>query len=418
MAANRGADVQRKPAVLHIIIDHVGVEQPDHATCNPSQKATYRNSTWEGPSGAFRTSVDVRRRGLLAVTTVSELDTPAVTIDLDRLENNIRRVQAELDRHGLANRPHIKTHKIPAIARMQMEAGAIGITCQKLGEVEAFVDAGVADDVLVTYNILGEAKTERLMALSKRVDRLAVVLDGEVVAQGLSAAARRHGRDLPFLIECDTGFGRNGVQSPDEALALAQAAMRLPGLRFDGLMTFPNSTKTAAFLERALELFGKAGIPVPVVSGGGTPAVWKAGDFPMMTEHRAGTYVYNDVMMVSAGAATWEDCAMHVRLTVVSRPTEDRAILDAGSKVLTSDRYAVEGHGRIVEYPEARIVSLSEEHAMVDLSACGVRPRIGEVVRVIPNHCCVVSNMVDEVHGLRDGAVALTWPVAARGKVR
>jgi D-serine deaminase-like pyridoxal phosphate-dependent protein len=352
------------------------------------------------------------------VTKVSELETPAVTIDLGRLENNIRRVQAELDRHGLANRPHIKTHKIPAIARMQMEAGAVGLTCQKLGEVETFIDAGVADDILVTYNIIGEAKTDRLMGLAKRIGRLAVVLDNEVVAKGLSEAARRHDGEVRFLVECDTGMGRNGVQTPEEALSVAQAAMRLPRMRFEGLMTFPNTPRTSAFIERALDLFGQAGIPVPVVSGGGSPAVWQAGDFPMMTEHRAGTYVYNDVMMVSAGAATWDDCAMQVRLTVVSRPTPDRAILDAGSKVLTSDRYYVEGHGHIVEYPEARITGLSEEHAMVDLSGCGERPEVGEVVNVIPNHCCVVSNMVDEVYGVRDGTVALTWPVAARGKVR
>jgi D-serine deaminase-like pyridoxal phosphate-dependent protein len=349
---------------------------------------------------------------------LSEIDTPAVTILLDRVDANIRRVQSQLHGAGLANRPHIKTHKIPAIAKQQIAAGAIGITCQKLGEVEAFVDAGVADDILVTYNILGEAKTERLMALSKRISRLAVVLDNDVVAKGLSDGARRQDGTVRFLIECDTGFGRNGVQSPEEALALAQRAMALPRMEFEGLMTYPNGDKTAGFFTRALQLFDDTGIPVPVVSGGGTPAVAKAGQFPMMTEHRAGTYVYNDCMMVSAGAATWDDCAMYVRTTVVSRPTPNRGILDAGSKILTSDRYFLEGHGRIVEYPQARIVSLSEEHAMVDLSDCAERPGIGDVLNVVPNHCCVVSNMVDEVYGIRNGAVEVIWPVAARGAVR
>jgi D-serine deaminase-like pyridoxal phosphate-dependent protein len=349
---------------------------------------------------------------------LNELDTPAVTIRLDTLERNIRRVQAHLGSHGVANRPHIKTHKIPAVARMQLEAGAVGLTCQKLGEVEAFIDAGVGDDILITYNIIGETKAERLMALSKRIGRLAVVLDNEVVASGLSEAARRHDGEMRFLIECDTGYGRNGVQTPEAALELAQAAMRLPRMRFEGLMTFPNSPKTGPFFERALKLFADAGIPVPVVSGGGTPALPKVGEFPMLTEHRAGTYVYNDVMMVSSGVATWEDCAMRVRLTVVSRPTDERAILDAGSKVLTSDQYYVKDYGHIVEYPAARLVGLSEEHAMVDLSACNARPEVGEIVNVIPNHCCVVSNMVDEVYGVRDGAVEAVWPVAARGKVR
>jgi D-serine deaminase-like pyridoxal phosphate-dependent protein len=350
---------------------------------------------------------------------VSELETPAVTIRLDRLEANIARAQAELDRYGVANRPHIKTHKIPAIAKMQIAAGATGITCQKLGEVEVFADAGAADDILVTYNIVGEAKAEHLMQLAKRVKRLAVVLDNEVVARGLSEAARRLDGDVRFLIECDTGMGRNGVQNPEEAFGLAQLAMNLPRMHFEGLMTFPNSfPKTNEFFERALKIFGDVGIPVPIVSGGGSPALKTVGKFPMMTEHRAGTYVYNDVMMVTAGAAAWEDCAMQVRLTVVSRPTADRATLDAGSKVLTSDQYFLKDYGRIVEYPEARIAALSEEHATIDLSACKARPEIGEIVNVIPNHCCVVSNMVDEVYGIRDGAVEVVWPVAARGKVR
>jgi D-serine deaminase-like pyridoxal phosphate-dependent protein len=300
-----------------------------------------------------------------------------------------------------------------------MQAGAVGITCQKLGEVEVFTDARVADDVLLTFNVLGRGKTERLMALSRRLKRLAVVLDNEVVARGLSEAAVAHGGEVPFLVECDTGFGRNGVQSPEAALDLARAAMKLPRLRFDGLMTFPNrEPETRQFFTRALELFGRAGIPVPVVSGGGTPAIFRAQDVPMLTEHRAGTYIYNDVMVVASGTATWDDCAMRVRATVVSRPTDTRAVIDAGTKVLTSDQYTVKGYGHLMEYPEATITALSEEHGIVDLSACAERPKIGDVVSVVPNHCCVVSNMVDEVHGVRNGAVEVTWPVAARGTVR
>jgi D-serine deaminase-like pyridoxal phosphate-dependent protein len=138
----------------------------------------------------------------------------------------------------------------------------------------------------------------------------------------------------------------------------------------------------------------------------------------MLTEHRAGTYLYNDCMVVASGTATWDDCAMRVRATVVSRPTADRAILDCGTKVLTSDQYTVTGFGHVMEYPEAAITSLSEEHGVVDLSACRSRPAVGDVVEVVPNHCCVVSNMVDEVYGVRGGAVEAVWPVAARGTVR
>jgi D-serine deaminase-like pyridoxal phosphate-dependent protein len=226
------------------------------------------------------------------MTAVADLDTPAVTVELDIMTRNIRRVQQDLDALGVGFRPHIKTHKIPALGKLQIEAGAIGITCQKLGEVEVFTDAGVANDVLLTYNILGRQKTDRLMALAKRLKRLAVVLDNEVVARGLSEAAVAHGMDVRFLVECDTGLGRNGVQSPDEALALARAAMKMPRMRFEGLMTFPNrDPDTRVYLERALELFKQAGIPVPVVSGGGSPALQSVKKFPMLTEHRAGTYI-------------------------------------------------------------------------------------------------------------------------------
>src|SRR5262252_5630816 len=193
------------------------------------------------------------------MTVVGDLDTPAVTVDLDIMEDNIRRVQAHLARHGIGNRPHIKTHKVPAIGRMQMEAGAIGITCQKIGEVEVFVDAGVADDVLLTYNILGRQKTDRLMALTKRVSRLTVVLDNDVVARELSEAAAHAGADMRFLVECDTGIGRTGVQTPDDAFDLARKVMRLPGMHFEGLMTFPNrDPNTRDFFERALALFKQA----------------------------------------------------------------------------------------------------------------------------------------------------------------
>lgn len=349
---------------------------------------------------------------------VSELDTPAVTILLDRLDANIARGQKLLSDRGIANRPHIKTHKIPAIAKRQLAAGACGITCQKLGEVEVFVDAGVDTDILVTFNIVGAAKTERLTALAKRVGRLAVVFDNDVVAAGISERARRDAVEIPFLIECDTGNGRNGVQSPQDALDLATRSLRRPGLRFEGLMTYPNRPETAAFFDEALAVFRRAGLAVPVVSGGGTPALRTIANFPMLTEHRAGTYVYNDVLIVTVGAATWDDCAMFVRATVVSRPTPTRAVIDAGSKVLTREQYAVKNFGRVVEYPDAVITNLNEEHGVIDLSACTKRPEIGEVIDIIPNHCCVVSNMVDEVYGVRGGNVEVVWPVAARGKVR
>jgi D-serine deaminase-like pyridoxal phosphate-dependent protein len=195
--------------------------------------------------------------------------------------------------------------------------------------------------------------------------------------------------------------------------------MRMPNMQFEGLMTFPTAKpEQRLWLERALQLLKGAGIAVPVVSGGGSPALKGCGDFPMLTEYRAGTYIYNDVMQVTSGAATWDDCALTVRATVVSRPTENRAVLDAGSKVMTYEQYYAKGFGRIVEYPDAQITGFSEEHGMVDLSASAKKPQIGETVSVIPNHCCVVTNMMDEVYAARKGRIEAVYPVAARGKVR
>ena len=178
--------------------------------------------------------------------------------------------------------------------------------------------------------------------------------------------------------------------------------MKLPRMQFEGLMTFPTAKpETRQYLERALQLLKGAGVAVPIISGGGSPSIGSVGDFPMLTEYRAGTYIYNDVMQVTAGAATWDDCAMTVRATVVSRPTEDRAVLDTGSKVLTYDQYFAKGFGRIVEYPDAQITGFSEEHGIVDISKSANKPKVGEVVNVIPNHCCVVTNMMDEIYGVR-----------------
>lgn len=347
---------------------------------------------------------------------VDDLDTPVVLIDLDRLEANIARFQAYLDQHGIANRPHIKTHKIPQIAQMQMAAGAVGVTCQKLGEAEVMADAGV-NDIFLPYNILGGAKLERLVALARRV-RLSVTADSSVVVAGLGAAMAGTGLELPVLIECDTGMGRCGVQTPFEALELALQIARTPGLRFGGLMTYPSSSAIGPFMHEAVKLLREHGLTVERVSGGGTAAMWSAHEHPEVTEYRAGMYVYGDRYTLSAGAIRLNECAMTVLTTVVSRPTPDRGVIDGGSKTFSSDLLGLEGHGLILEYPDARIVHLSEEHGVIDFSQCAQKPAIGERVRVLPNHCCVVSNLFDEVIGVRNGKVETIWQVAARGAVR
>lgn len=349
-----------------------------------------------------------------------DLETPAVVIDLDVMEANIRRGQELVSAAGIAMRPHVKTHKIPDIARLQIEAGAVGLTCQKLTEAEAFIDAGITDDILISYNIVGRRKTDRLMALSERMRRLAVVADNEVVVRGLSEAGAEAGRDIPVLVEIDTGFGRNGAQSPEDAVALARLIADLPGTRFEGLMGYPNRYPEAAgFYSRTLDLLAADGLDAPTVSGGGTPALLTLDQFPMLNEHRVGTYVYNDRMMVAAGYATPETCAMTVRATVVSVPDpNDRAIVDAGSKVLTQEQHGLDGFGEVRELPSVLVRGMSEEHGILDLSRSDRKPKVGDVVSIVPNHACVVSNLTDTVYGVRGDRVEVTWPVAARGATR
>jgi D-serine deaminase-like pyridoxal phosphate-dependent protein len=347
---------------------------------------------------------------------IDQIETPAAIVDLDLLESHIARFQSYLDGHGIANRPHIKTHKIPAIAQMQVAAGAVGITCQKLGEAEVMADAGI-EDIFVPYNILGEAKLERLMNLARRA-RMSVTADSDVTVRGLAAAARRAGVSLPVLVEFDAGMARCGVQSPQAAAELARLIAGSEGLRFGGLMTYPSSAQAGAFVRATRELLAPDGIPIERVSGGGTPQMWHAHEHPEITEHRAGMYIFGDRFTIKSGAITVAECAFKVITTVVSRPTADRGILDGGSKTFSSDLLGLEGHGLILEYPEARFYSMSEEHGHVDFSACARKPAIGDRVTLIVNHCCPVANLFNQIVGVRGGQVELSWPVAARGMLQ
>jgi D-serine deaminase-like pyridoxal phosphate-dependent protein len=347
---------------------------------------------------------------------IADLETPVPVVDIDRLEANIARLQAYLDEHKLANRPHIKTHKIPAVARMQMDGGAIGITCQKVSEAEVMAEAGFGD-IFIPYNIIGESKLKRLMRLAERL-RLSVTADSDYTAQGLSSAAQQAGLTLTVLVECDTGAQRCGVQSPAEAAELARLISSLPNLHFGGLMTFPTNEHLDGFVRETRSLLKSDNLHIERVSGGGTPGMWQAHTHPELTEYRAGIYVYGDRLSMRSGAVTLDTCALHILATVVSRPTSERGILDAGSKTLSADLHGLDGYGYICEYPEAKIYALSEEHGHVDFSACARKPQIGERVSIIPNHCCMVTSLFDEVIGARGDQVEVTWQVAARSTVK
>ena len=352
-------------------------------------------------------------------TPLDEVATPMPVIDEDRMAANIARAQAYCDSHGKAFRPHIKTHKIVAVARQQVAAGASGVNCQKVTEAEVFADAGF-EDILITYNILGKAKLARLKALNDRVPKLSVVADSETTVRGL-AATFTAGRPLSVLVECDTGGKRCGVQTPEAAAALGEIIAAESGLRFAGILTYPapgGAAAVEAFLAATMALLAEKGIACPVRSSGGSPDLFAAHLVPSATEHRAGTYVYNDRSMVRAGECTADDLAMHILATVVSRPAPDRAVLDCGSKALTSDLLGFSDYGMIEGYEGARIVSLSEEHAVVDLSGCDRPfPAVGALVRVVPNHTCVVTNLFDRMVFHRGGRVTRVEPVDARGTV-
>jgi D-serine deaminase-like pyridoxal phosphate-dependent protein len=346
---------------------------------------------------------------------IDELETPVPVVDMDRIEANIARWQTYLDEHNIANRPHIKTHKIPAIAKMQIDAGAIGITCQKISEAEVMADAGFSD-IFVPYNIIGESKLKRLMALAARV-QVSVTADSAFTAHGLSKAAEQAGLTLTVLVEFDTGLNRCGVTSPQEAAELARLIESLPNLHFGGLMAFPANENFDNFVSNTRSLLNQDGLTMERISGGGTPSMWQAHTHPELTEYRAGIYVYGDRLTLRAGAVTLDTCALRIFTTVVSRPTSDRGVLDAGSKTLSMDLHGLDGYGYICEYPEAKIYALSEEHGHIDFSACAQKPEIGERVSIIPNHCCMVTSLFDNVIGARGNQVEVTWQVAARGTV-
>jgi D-serine deaminase-like pyridoxal phosphate-dependent protein len=354
-----------------------------------------------------------------AASTLQTVTTPAVLVDLDIARRNIDRFQAYADAHGLKVRPHIKTHKLPAVAEMQLRAGAAGITCQKVSEAEAMVaGSDKIRDVLITYNILGAEKLDHLADLACKVT-LSVVADNETVIDGLSSKFASQPAPLSVLVECNTGADRCGVPTPEAAAALAQRIAAAPGLVFGGLMTYPPADGAAAvesFMTRAKAFIEAAGMAVPVITSGGTPSMMSAAAAPVATEYRPGTYVYNDRSLVSRGTCAWDDCALTVLATVVSVPAANRAIIDAGSKTLTSDLLGLSGYGHVLGRDDITIDQLSEEHGRL-VSQGPINLKVGDRLRIVPNHACVVTNMVDAVNILEQGEISAVWPVVARGRI-
>ncbi len=362
---------------------------------------------------------------------VAELDTPALVVDLDIMESNLREMASYCSLHGLNLRPHTKTHKIPAIARLQIDSGACGITVAKLGEAELMARNGL-DDILIAYPVLGPHKLNRLSELSKKA-RITVSTDSLTVAEGISGAAQAAGTKISLLAEMDAGLRRCGVQSVAELTELARRMTRLPGIDFAGFMFFPGHIRVnppeqlpllTAIDERlyeAQEKLARSGVEVRIVSGGSTPTAGQSHHMHTVTEIRPGTYVFNDMNTASIGVTDIAHCALTVHVTVVSSAVKGRAVIDGGSKTFSSDPPrggAGRGFGYVLEDPGVILESMSEEHGHLNIEAACKPVKIGDRLRLIPNHVCTAVNLHDEIWSARRDEVVGRWTVEGRGLVR
>ncbi|HJU91211.1 MAG TPA: alanine racemase [Gemmatimonadaceae bacterium] len=357
-----------------------------------------------------------------------DLETPAALVDLDRLAQNLDRMAAYTALHGLTLRPHVKTHKSPRIAAEQLRLGAKGLTCATPREAEVMSD--VTDDILVAYPPVGGPRAMRLMSLPDST-RLTVALDSAAAVEQLALAARAAEREVSVLVEVDVGMQRMGLARPADVVGLARLVRDREPLRYAGIAFYPGHirqhvSEQDAELERLtsdlsalIAELDRAQCTPWIVSGGSTPAAWRMHEVARVNEVRPGTYVYNDRTTAEIGACAWTDCAFTVLATVVSTAVPGQAVIDAGSKALGREplRGAEgEGFGALIERPDVVVTRMSEEHGILDLSRSVWKPDVGEQVRIVPNHVCVVVHLNDVMHGVRGDIVETTWPVEARGR--
>jgi D-serine deaminase-like pyridoxal phosphate-dependent protein len=357
---------------------------------------------------------------------IGDLETPAPLLDLERVRANALRAVEYCAAHGIAWRPHVKTHKSLNVARIQLEAGVRGLTVATPREAE--VMAEVCDDLLLAYPALGPSKLGRLMALPERV-RLTVGLDSGEALDQLSAASEAAGRTTGVLVEADMGMGRVGLPGVPDVVALARRAAEAPGIEYRGIMFYPGHIRTAADeqddglaevngrLAALLTALAEAGLPAEIVSGGSTPTLWRSHDLDGVTEVRAGTAIFNDRDILAMGACRPEDLAYSVVATVVSTATPGKAVLDSGSKALAKESFRSlgGGFGFVLEHPEVEVAGLSEEHGVLSLEGSDWEPKVGERVRVIPNHVCVSVNLQDR-YLVDTGSGLEIWPIEGRGR--
>jgi D-serine deaminase-like pyridoxal phosphate-dependent protein len=358
---------------------------------------------------------------------LSEVETPVATVDLDRLEANLRRLQTYADGHRIQLWPHTKTHKSAEIGMRQVELGAGGLTVAKTGEAAYFQDAG-APRILVHYPPVGAEKWDRLARLAADGLDLTLAVDGAVAAEGLSAALRRHGARASLLVELDVGLHRTGQPTAAGALDLARRLSSLPAVEVAGISGYPGHCRGEAktirsrlaaadeLMRETRDAFVEAGVACDRISGGSPPTRYLT-HTTCVTELRAGTYALLDRNEEEPDGGR-DACALMVEATVVSDTLPGQIVVDAGSKTLTSDSHDDGDHGELVGQPGARLRTLNEEHGYVDVSGVEDPPAVGDRVRIVPNHACGCVNLHDGLLGLRAGVVETVIPVGARGLVR
>lgn len=362
----------------------------------------------------------------------NDLPTPAMVIDTRIVERNLAKLATYCSEHGLNLRPHTKTHKSIAMARRQLAHGSKGLTIAKIGEAEVMRQA--SNDLLLAYPALDPYRAGHAAQLAREIT-VRVAIDSALAADVLSDAARKAGSTIGILVDLDVGFHRTGVQDAPAALALARHVSKQPGLRFDGLFFYPghiksNSTPGAhapamkgisGLLRETIDTLAKDGLQVSIVSGGSTPTAFESHYTPELTEIRPGTYIFYDWNCAAPGQVSVDDCAANLICTVVSDAVPGKIVIDAGTKTLTSDRLGSDpengGFGHLPKYPQAKVIRLSEEHGEVDISTCSSRPKLGERVRVIPNHICPCINLQDRVWVKNEDESVTALPVDARGKL-
>ena len=344
----------------------------------------------------------------------TELDTPALVVDLDVLEKNIRDLQADCDRIGIPLRTHTKTHRTPQIAHLQIAAGAIGIACQKLGDAEVMAAAGIPD-ILIPYNIVGKPKLERLTRLIKGGSTtLTVAADSAATVEGLSAQAVKDDCTIRVIVEMDCGGHRCGTQSPRETVELAQHIDRLPGLDFMGVMTYAGGERVPPYFAEVRELAKKAGLPLHMVSNGGTGSQAFCRSLGC-TETRIGSYAFEGMTRVGKRDDLHPDrCPVRVVVTVVSTQVPGQIIVDGGIKAFTS--YPPTPYGYCLEHPEIWIKGVSIEHGHVDITQAAHKFKVGEMLSFIPLHGEMTTNLYEYTHPMRQGQIVDKWRVLGRGQ--